>query len=132
MQPALQGSGLCGTETDPQQVKYNMYAAAEMRVVGDGIQGVNAWDPPTSPQMTYMGNGKWQITLTLVANKDIKFLGGNDWSIGFDYEDAGTGPTVVGTPRAIRWDGSNNFKTPATTGSYTIVLDEYNQTVTIN
>jgi hypothetical protein len=118
--------------TDPQQVKYNMYAAAEMRVVGDGIQGVNAWDPPTSPQMTYMGNGKWQITLTLVANKDIKFLGGNDWSIGFDYEDAGTGPTVVGTPRAIRWDGSNNFKTPATTGSYTIVLDEYNQTVTIN
>jgi len=117
--------------TDPQQVKYDMSAAAQMRVVGDGMQGVNAWDPGASPQMTYMGNGKWQITLTLVANKEIKFLAGDAWG-AFDYEDAATGATTVGSPRAIRWDGSSNFKTPATTGSYTITLDEHNQTVTIN
>jgi len=117
--------------TDPQQVKYDMSSAAEMRVVGDGIQGVNAWDPGTSPQMTYIGNGKWQIILTLVGNKDIKFLAGNAWG-ALDYEDAGTGPVTVGAPRSIKWDGSNNFKTPAATGSYTITLDEHNQTVTIN
>lgn len=116
--------------TDPQQVKYSLSAAAEMRVVGNGIQGVGDWSPGTSPQMTYKGNGKWQITLTLVANKEFKFLAGNDWG-AFDYEDAGTGDLTVGSPRAIRWDGNNNFKTPGTTGSYTITLDEYNQTVTI-
>lgn len=116
--------------TDPQQVKYNLSPAAEMRVVGNGIQGVADWSPGASPQMNYIGNGKWQITLTLVGNKEIKFLAGNDWG-AFDYEDAESGATTVGTPRAIRWDGDNNFKTPATTGSYTITLDEYNQTVTI-
>ncbi|HEX6335306.1 MAG TPA: SusE domain-containing protein [Flavisolibacter sp.] len=116
---------------DPQQVKYDLSGAAEMRVVGDGIQGVNAWDPGASPQMTYLGSGQWQITLTLIGGKDIKFLAGNAWG-AFDYEDASGGSTATGTPRAIRWEGGSNFKTPSTTGSYTILLDEYTQTVTIN
>ncbi|MFT3826494.1 MAG: SusE domain-containing protein [Chitinophagaceae bacterium] len=107
--------------TDPQQLKYEISAANEMRVVGDGISGVNAWDPGTSPQMTYMGNGKWQITLTLLAGKQIKFLAGNAWG-AFDYEDAGGGK--------IRYDGSDNFNTPGA-GSYTIVLDEYAGTITM-
>jgi len=117
--------------TDPQQVKYSLSPATEMRIVGDGIQGVNAWDPGTSPQMTYMGNGKWQITVVLLAGKDIKFVAGNAWG-AFDYEDNSGGSTATGTPRSIKWDGSDNFKTPAATRSYTIVLDEYNQTLTIN
>lgn len=117
--------------TNPQQLKYELYAAAEMRVVGDGMQGVNAWDPGSSPQMTYLGNGRWQITLTLIAGKDIKFLAGNAWN-AFDYEDNSGGSTATGTPRSIKWDGGGNFKTPAVTGSYTITLDEYAQTVTIN
>ncbi len=117
--------------TELQVVKYILNSAAQMRVVGDGIQGVNAWDPGASPQMTYMGDGKWQITLDLVAGKDIKFLAGDAWG-AFDYEDASGGSTATGTPKPMRWDGSDNFKTPATSGSYTIVLDEYAQTVTIN
>lgn len=108
--------------TDPQNVKYEISPAAEMRVVGDGIQGVNAWDPGVSPQMTYMGNGKWQITLNLVGGKDIKFLAGNAWG-ALDYEDAGGGK--------IKYEGGDNFKTPATSGSYTIVLDEHSGTYTI-
>jgi starch-binding outer membrane protein SusE/F len=108
--------------TDPQQVKYEKYPAAEMRVVGDGIQGVAAWTPAASPTMNYLGNGRWQVTLTLLANKEFKFLGGNDWSVGFDYEDAGGGK--------IKYDGGPNFKTPGA-GTYTITLDEHAGTYTI-
>jgi hypothetical protein len=112
-------------------VTYDMSPASEMRVVGDGIQGVPAWDPASSPQMTYAGNGVWTITLTLVGNKDIKFVSGNAWG-AFDYEDNSGQSQATGVPRAMKWDGGNNFKTPVATGSYTITLNEYAQTVTIN
>ena len=81
--------------------------------------------------MTYSGNGVWTITTQLDANKDIKFLSGPDWG-AFDYEDASGGATSTNTPRAIQWTGGGNFKTPALAGTYTIVLDEYSQTVSIN
>lgn len=114
-------------------IRYEMSPATEMRLVGDGINeaGVNDWDPGSSPQMTYNGNGQWSITVNLKANKDIKFLAGNAWG-AFDYEDNSGGSQALGTPRPIKWEGGSNFKTPAVAGSYTIVLDENNQTVTIN
>lgn len=116
---------------DVNSPKWVLAEASEMRVVGDGIQGVNAWDPGASPQMTYSGNGVWTITLNLVAGKDIKFLAGNAWG-AFDYEDNSGGSTATGTARKIKWEGGDNFKTPTTSGSYTITLNEYTQTVTIN
>jgi hypothetical protein len=112
-------------------IKYEMSPATEMRLVGDGIQGVPAWDPGASPAMTYSGNGVWTITTTLIGNKDIKFLAGNAWG-AFDYEDNSGGSQATGVPRKIKWEGGSNFKTPAATGSYTITLDEKAQTVTIN
>ena len=112
-------------------VKYEMSPATEMRVVGNGIQGVPDWTPASSPQMTYAGNGVWTITLNLVAGKDIKFLAGNDWG-AFDYEDNSGGSTATGTARNIKWEGGDNFKTPTVSGSYTITLNEHTQTVTIN
>ena len=44
---------------DVNNVKYFMSLATEMRIVGNGINkaGVNDWDPGSSPQMTYSGNG---------------------------------------------------------------------------
>jgi len=114
---------------DVNNIKYELSPAAEMRVVGDGIQGVPAWDPGSSPQMTYNGNGVWTITLTLVANKDIKFLAGNAWG-AFDYED--NGAHALPNTRKIKWEGGSNFRTPGVTGSYTITLNENTQTVTIN
>lgn len=116
---------------DVNNPQWSLTPATEMRVVGDGIQGVPDWNPGASPQMTYAGNGVWTITITLVGGKDIKFLAGNDWG-AFDYEDNSGGSTATGTPRKIKWEGGNNFKTPTTTGSYTITLNEYTQTVTIN
>ena len=108
-------------------------SAAEMRVVGDGINqaGVNDWDPGSSPQMTYSGNGVWTISLTLKANMEIKFLAGNAWD-AFDYEDNSGQSNATGTARPIVWNSDKNFKTPATAGTYTITLNEYTQTVTIN
>ena len=117
--------------SDPQQVKYELSPASEMRLVGDGMNkpGVNDWDPASSPQMTYSGNGVWTITIALKAGKDIKFLAGDAWG-AFDYEDNGAG---VGTgTRNIKWTGGDNFKTPATAGTYTVTLDEHNQTMSIN
>jgi hypothetical protein len=104
-----------------------------MRLVGDGIDqaGVNAWDPGSSPQMTYAGDGVWTITVNLFANKDIKFLAGNAWG-AFDYEDNSGQSQATGVAKKIRWEGGNNFKTPGTAGTYTITLDEKSQTVTIN
>lgn len=110
---------------DVNNIKYEISPATEMRLVGDGINqaGVNDWDPGSSPQMAYNGNGVWAITIALKANKDIKFLAGNAWG-AFDYEDAGAGK--------IKWEGGDNFKTPAAAGTYTITLNEHTQTVTIN
>lgn len=117
--------------TDPNNTKYYINSASQMRVVGNGINmsGVNDWDPASSPQMTYLGNGKWQITLALKASKEIKFLAGNAWG-AFDYEDDGAG-SGAGV-RKLKWDGGNNFSTPATAGTYTILLDEKAGTVSIN
>jgi hypothetical protein len=110
--------------SDPLNLKYSLTPASEMRVVGNGmnIAGVGDWDPPTSPQMVYQGNGIWKATLVLKADKEIKFLAGNAWG-AFDYEDAGGGK--------IRYDSDTNFKTPAVAGTYTITLNEYNGTYTI-
>lgn len=117
---------------DVNNIKYELSPATEMRVVGDGINqaGVNDWDPPSSPQMFYSGNGVWTVTIALKANKSIKFLAGNAWG-AFDYEDNSGGSTATGTPRKIKWDGGGDFKTPTTAGTYTITLNEYAQTVTI-
>lgn len=116
---------------DPNNVKYEMSPATEMRVVGDGIQGVTAWTPGASPQMTYVSPGKWTITLNLIGGKDIKFLAGNDWG-AFDYEDNSGGSTSTASPRKIKWEGGDNFKTPVMSGTYTITLDEHAQTVTFD
>jgi hypothetical protein len=116
---------------DPNNVKYEMSPATEMRVVGNGIQNVPDWNPGASPQMTYQGNGVWTINIALKGNKEIKFLAGNDWG-AFDYEDASGGNQSLGTARKIKWEGGDNFKTPAADGTYTITLNENLQTVTIS
>jgi hypothetical protein len=117
--------------TNTQQLKYEKSPAVEMRVVGDGLTAGPVWDPGTSPQMTYSGNGIWTLTVNLIGNKEIKFLAGNAWG-AFDYEDNSGGSQSVGTPRAIKWDGGGNFRTPVASGSYTITLNEHTQTVTFN
>ncbi|MBK7884758.1 MAG: SusF/SusE family outer membrane protein [Chitinophagaceae bacterium] len=108
--------------TDVKNVQYELMPADEMRIVGDGIQGVPNWDPGASPQLAYQGNGQWKIICTLIAGKQYKFLAGNAWG-AFDYESAGGGK--------IKYDGGDNFSTPGVTGLYTVTLDEVNGTITV-
>ena len=105
-------------------LQYSLTPASQMRVVGNGmnIPGVNDWDPPTSPQMTYSGNGVWTATLALKPG-EIKFLSGNAWG-AFDYEFAG--------PGKIQWNGGPNFNTPTVAGTYTITLNEHTGSYSIN
>ena len=114
-------------------ITYLMNPATEMRLVGDGINqlGVNDWDPPSSPQMTYTGNGIWTINIGLKANKDLTFLAGNAWG-AFQYQDNSGQNIATATNRAIKWGGGNNFKTVTTAGTYTVTLNEYTQTMIIN
>jgi starch-binding outer membrane protein SusE/F len=121
---------------DVNAIKYTTFPASQMRVVGNGMTGVPDWNPGASPQMTYVANGVWTLTLALDANEEIKFLSGNDWpnaANGFlDYEDNSGQSQAIGVAKKIQWEGGNNFKTPTVAGTYTITLDENNQTVTIN
>jgi starch-binding outer membrane protein SusE/F len=118
---------------DVDNIKYQLAPVTEMRVVGDGIDqvGVNEWDPPTSPQMTYSAIGVWTITIALKANKDFKFVAGNAWG-AFDYEDNSGQSQATGTAKKIKWASGDNFKTPTVAGTYTITLNENTQSVTIN
>ncbi|MEO7307962.1 MAG: SusE domain-containing protein [Ferruginibacter sp.] len=116
---------------DRDNIKYFTSPGTEMRIVGNGMTGVPDWDPANSPQMTYLGNGIWTKTLLLDANEEIKFLAGNAWG-AFDYEDNSGQSQALGTPRPIKWEGGNNFKTPTTAGMRTVTLNENLQTVTIN
>ncbi|RYY62269.1 MAG: SusF/SusE family outer membrane protein [Chitinophagaceae bacterium] len=117
--------------TDPLNLKYQIMPASEMRIVGNGMTGVNDWDPGASPQMTWAGNGVWTLTLALKSNMEIKFLAGNDWG-AFDYEDNSGGNQATGVPMKAAWTGGPNFKTPTVAGTYTVTLNEKTQTVTIN
>ncbi|MEO6669893.1 MAG: SusE domain-containing protein [Ferruginibacter sp.] len=116
---------------DRDNVTYQSMDASIMKVVGDGLTGVAAWNPAASPVMTYAGNNRWTITLGLEANLDFKFLAGADWG-AFDYEDNSGQNNATGVAKKIKWEGGDNFKTPAVAGTYTIILDEGAQTVTIN
>lgn len=102
--------------TDPQRVKYEMYKG-QLRVIGS-LGVIGNWDPNSALDMTYIGNGVWQKTVTFPSAADFKFVSASGWS--FNYGDAG-GNNIV--------EGGGNYNRPA--GTYTITVDEYNRTCTI-
>lgn len=106
--------------TDPQQLKYSL-SKAQLRVVGADAS-IGSWDPNNALNMTYIGNGKWQATFTLSSASEFKFVSEEGWS--FNYGGSG-GSANSGT---ISQNGAN-LNEPA--GTYTVTVDEYNQTYTI-
>jgi starch-binding outer membrane protein SusE/F len=102
--------------TNPQQVKYRMYKG-QLRIVG-GAAVIGNWDPNAALDMTYMGNGVWQKTVTFTGVTEFKFVSASGWD--FNYGDAGGGK--IG-------EGAGNIT--KTAGTYTITINEYNGTFTI-
>jgi hypothetical protein len=98
--------------TDVNNVKYEMFKG--LRIVG-AFQG---WNPATAPDMNYLGNGRWQRTITLTAG-EFKFVSADGWD--FNY---GKGATTGSLAR-----GGDNLNVAA--GTYTITVDEYNRTYSI-
>ena len=96
--------------TNRDNIKYEIFHG--LRVVG----AFNGWDPGTASPMTYSGNGVWTISITLPAG-DFKFVSADGW--GFNYG---------GTGGKISRDGPN---LNVSGGTYTITVDEYNQSYTI-
>lgn len=96
--------------TDPNNIKYEIYSG--LRVVG-AFQG---WNPGTATPMNYVGNGKWSVTITLPAG-DFKFVSADGW----DFNYGGSSGKIS--------RGGPNLTVAA--GTYTITVDEYNQTYTI-
>jgi starch-binding outer membrane protein SusE/F len=108
--------------TDKNNIKYSLTNGG-MYVIGSATNG--GWDNQAGqndtqrPPLTYMGNGVWQGSVPLIAG-EIKFIvlkGSWDFNYG-------------GSAGKIAQGGSNIAI--ATPGTYTITVDEYNQTYTIN
>jgi starch-binding outer membrane protein SusE/F len=102
--------------TDPQKVKYGM-TKGQLRVVGS-LAVIGSWNPDNALDMTYMGNGVWQKTVTFSAAAEFKFVSASGWDL--NYGDAGAGKIV---------EGGGNLNRAA--GTYTITVDEYNRTFTV-
>jgi starch-binding outer membrane protein SusE/F len=102
--------------TNPQQVRYSM-TKGQLRIVG-GAAVIGNWDPNNALDMTYMGNGVWQKTVTFTGGTDFKFVSASGWDL--NYGDAGGGKIS---------EGAGNISRPA--GTYTVTVDEYNRTFTV-
>lgn len=102
--------------TDPQKVKYRMYKG-QLRIVG-GAPVIGDWNPDNALDMTYMGSGVWQKSVTFTGSTEFKFVSASGWD--YNLGDAGGGRIS---------EGSANITKPA--GTYTITVDEYNGTFTI-
>jgi starch-binding outer membrane protein SusE/F len=108
--------------TDKKKVTYSMTNGG-MYLIGSATNG--GWDNQAGqndtqrPPLTYMGNGVWQGSVPLTAG-ELKFIvlkGSWDFNYG-------------GSAGKISQGGSNIAI--AAPGTYTITVDEYNQTYTIN
>ncbi|MFP5040752.1 SusE domain-containing protein [Parasediminibacterium sp. JCM 36343] len=108
--------------TDVNNVKYTLNEG-NMYVIGAATVG--GWDNSATqtdaqrPPLTYMGNGKWQGVVALTAG-EFKFIikkGSWDFSYG-------------GTGGKLSYNNGANLSV-ATAGNYTITVDEYAQTYSV-
>ena len=100
-----------------------------LRMYVRGTMSTTPWD--LSNPMSAVGSDIWSKTLSLTAETpyEFQFAINNDWTVfraGFNT----TGPITVNT--VAYHSGNNNIQfTPATTGSYTFILDVTEETAKI-
>ncbi len=110
--------------TNTQQVKYTLLPGT-MYLIGDATAG--GWDNNSAslPALTYQGNGLWRATnVPLTGGKEFKFLlKKGSW----DYNYGGTDNTTNPFAGSGIKEGGGNIQV-ATTGTYTVEIDEYKRT----
>jgi hypothetical protein len=116
---------------------YQVTYANTMRITGAVIAS-NPWSPGNSPQMTYQGNGVWQATNVALVPGEFKFVSADAFPSGFDkyYLDYGNNGVsnstgTAGGVTSVNQQGDGNLSFTGAAGNYTVTLDEYHQTYTI-
>ncbi len=109
--------------SDPQALKYTVEAAT-MYLIGDATVGGWVNDAANLPELTYQGNGIWKGTnIPLTGSKQFKFLlKKGTW----DFNYGSTAPEPGPLTGDIKEGGANIGV--ATTGNYTVEIDEYKRT----
>jgi hypothetical protein len=114
--------------TDIKNLKYTIQPG-NMYLIGDATAG--GWDNANAnlPEMIYQGNGIWKITgVTLTGGKQFKFLlVKGTWDYNYGGPDPDTNPLAGSSIR----EGGGNIQVPST-GTYTVTVNEYNRTYTVN
>ncbi len=93
----------------------------DVQIVGD-FCGWNGTDYP----LTYLGDGKYQVVLTITGNIKFKFYN-NGWHNGVDW-----GRKKGGSANDLSLEGGDNFETTGISGTVTltIIVDAKNLTCT--
>lgn len=109
--------------SDPQALKYTV-EAAQMFLIGDATVGGWVNDAANLPELAYQGNGIWKGTnIPLTGTKQFKFLlKKGTWDFNYGSTAAEPGP-LTGDIK----EGGANIGV-ATTGNYTVEIDEYKRT----
>ena len=109
--------------SDPQALKYTA-EPAHMYLIGDATAG--GWDNASAdlPELTYQGNGIWKGTnIPLTGTKQFKFIfKKGTWDFNYGSTANEPGPLTG----EIKEGGANIGV--ATTGNYTVEIDEYKRT----
>jgi starch-binding outer membrane protein SusE/F len=109
--------------SDPQALKYTVESAT-MYLIGDATVGGWVNDAANLPELSYQGNGIWKGTnIPLTGSKQFKFLlKKGTWDFNYGSTAAEPGP-LTGDFK----EGGANIGV-ATTGNYTVEIDEYKRT----
>lgn len=129
--PAITTAGFYRLIWDGTNIKSITYTSlpGTLYLIGDATAG--GWDNNNAalPAMTYQGNGVWQITgVPLTGGKQFKFLlEKGTWNYNYGGPDPNTNALAGGSIT----EGGGNIQVPVT-GTYTVTLDEYKRTYTVN
>jgi starch-binding outer membrane protein SusE/F len=136
--PGPTTSGMYRIVVDFQQGKFTVtpytgtLPSSTLFIVGDATAG--GWNNPVpvpSQQFTRVNSSVWQLTLPLTGGKEFLVLPVNgDWSKKYALKDNTTAGISTGGEFGYHQDSqpapdvfTQNFKSPATTGTYTITLN---------
>jgi len=128
--PNIPSADIYRVTWDASDAKTLKYTARPWHMYLIGSATAGGWDNNNAalPELAYQGNGVWKITgVSLTGGQEFKFLMvKGTW----DYNYGGTDPNTNALAGGGIQEGGGNIQVP-TTGTYTVTIDEYNRTYTV-